>query len=410
MEALRPLRGIRVVDFSWVLAGPLGTRLLANFGAEVIRIEATRNTIGDFRPQGVRNPSVGAFRNLVDVGKRSLAVDPRNGAGREVVRRLIGISDVVAENFRPGVLDRMGFDYEGLRALNPSIVVVHLPGCAPDGPWRERGTFGNMILGASGLSSISRFPDRAPRGPGVAYADFTSPYLLASAVIAALRERERTGVGQEIWLDQLSATVSLLGVEWMQYTSTGEPLPARGNRDLNYCPHGVYPTRGEDEWCALAVDGDREWRALCELIGAPGLASDARFATHAERKTNEDAIDEVVSGWTGLHDRWELADRLQARGIAAAAVANLRDMLEVDPHLRHHYQRLRQPSDPDVEIVTVGEAIRPGGMDLRLERAPEPGEHNDYVLRDLLDLSQEEIDDLAEAGAFTASPTSSSQP
>jgi crotonobetainyl-CoA:carnitine CoA-transferase CaiB-like acyl-CoA transferase len=395
MNALRPLQGIRVIDFSWVLAGPLGTRLLASFGAEVIRVEPPLDAAGDFQPRGVKNPNVGAFRNLVDAGKRSLAVDPRTDAGRDVLYRLIAISDVVADNFRPGVLERMGFGYERLREGNAGIVQLHLPGCAPDGPWGQRGTFGNMILGASGLSSLSRFPQRAPRGPGIAYADFTSPYLLASAVIAALRQRERTGTGQEIWLDQLSPTVSLLGVEWMQFASGGTAPTARRNRDPNHCPHGVYPTRGEHEWCALAVDGDREWRALCGLIGAAELESDSRFATHAARKANEDAVDEVVSAWTRLHDRWELADRLQAQGIAAAAVASLRDMLEVDPQLRDHYQRVRQPSDPEVDIVTVREAIRMQGVDRTLERAPERGEHDDYVLRELLGLSEREIDALA---------------
>jgi crotonobetainyl-CoA:carnitine CoA-transferase CaiB-like acyl-CoA transferase len=402
MDELRPLQGIRVVDFSWVLAGPLGTRLLASFGAEVIRIEPPLDAAGDFRPRDVKDPNTGAFRNLVDVGKRSLSVDPRSEAGREVLLRLIAISDVVADNFRPGVLARMGFDYARLRERNPGIVQLHLPGCAPDGPWGERGTFGNMILGASGLSWISRFPDRPPRGPGVAYADFTSPYLLVSAVIAALRARERTGSGQEIWLDQLSPTVSLLGVEWMQHASAPTAPSVRRNRDPNYCPHGVYPARGEDEWCALAVDGDREWSALCRLLGEPELASDARFATHGARKTNEDAVDEIVSDWTRLHDRWELADRLQAQGIAAAAVAGLRDMLERDPQLGDHYQRLRQPSHPEIDILSVGEAIRVCGVGRALERAPERGEHNDYVLRELLGLTQREIDDLAAAGALSA--------
>jgi benzylsuccinate CoA-transferase BbsF subunit len=398
----RPLEGIRVVDFCWVLAGPLGTRVLANFGAEVIHVEPRDRGGGDLRPRGVANPNVGAFRNLTDTGKRSLAIDPRSAEGGEVLLRLIERSDVVTDNFRPGVLERMGFGYETLRQRNPGVVVLHLPGCAPDGPWSNRGTFGNMILGASGLSWLSRFPGRPPRGPGVAYADFTSPYLLAGAVLSALRQRERTGRGQEIWLDQLSATVSLLGVEWMQYTQGRESPAPRANRDPNYCPHGVYPTRGEDEWCALAVFGDQEFAALCALMDAPQLASHASFARHALRKANEDALDERVSDWTHVQDRWELAERLQAHGIAAAAVANLRDTLERDPCLREHYPRVRQPSEPDVEVLTVGEAICISGRDRTLERAPEFGEHTVPLLHEILGLSRDEVESLEACGAIVS--------
>jgi crotonobetainyl-CoA:carnitine CoA-transferase CaiB-like acyl-CoA transferase len=386
-----PLAGVRVLDFCWVLAGPLGTRILANHGAEVIHVEP-RAGDPDFLPRAARDPAVGAFRNLTDTGKRSITVDPRSEAGREALLALAAISDLVVDNFRPGVMERMGFGYARLRERNPRAIALHLPGCSPAGPWGERGTFGNMILGASGLSVLSRFPGRPPRGCGVAFADFTSPYLLVAACLAALRERDASGRGQEIWLDQLSATTALVGVEWMQFHATGvEPAP-RANRDPNYAPHGVYPARGDDQWCALAVFGDAEWPAFCAAIGRSDLAADPRFATHALRKANEDALDALVSAWTRLRDKWEIADALQAAGIAAAAVEDVSDMLERDPHTAACYPRFRHPTSPDVEVASVAEAIRFVGDERALAPAPAPGEADRYVLRDLLGGSESDFD------------------
>jgi crotonobetainyl-CoA:carnitine CoA-transferase CaiB-like acyl-CoA transferase len=311
-------------------------------------------------------------------------MDPRTPDGREALLRLVEVSDVIVDNFRPGVMERMGFGYARLCERNPSVIALHLPGCSPDGPWGARGTFGNMILGASGLSVLSRFPGRPPRGCGVAFADFTSPYLLASACLAALRTRDASGRGQEIWLDQLSATTSLIGVEWMQFRASGvEPEP-RANRDPNYAPHGVYPAFGDDRWVALAVFGDEEWRAFSAATLRPELALDSRFATHALRKANEDALDAEVAAWTRARDRFEIADALQAAGVAAAAVEDVSDMLERDPHLGGCYPRFRHETSPEVETASVAEAIRFVGEERPLRPAPAAGADDEYVLRNLL--------------------------
>ena len=397
MNPLEALAGIRVVDFCWVLAGPLGTRILANFGAEVIRVESNarpdsvRQAPG---PDGVANPNLGYLFNDVNTGKLSLTVDLREERGRELVRRLVATADVVTNNYRPGALERMGFGYEALCELRPDIILLNLPGTHRDGPWWPRSTMGNIVMAASGFNHLTGFPGRRPRGLGVAYPDFTSPYLMATAILAALRERERTGAGQELDLSQLSGMISLLGVEWMQYRATGEQPERRANRDPNYCPHAPYPTRGEDEWCAIAVEDDDQWSELCALMGRPELARAERFASHAARKASEDELDEIVSEWTRGQDRWALAARLQQAGIAAAAVESLRDTLQEDPQLRDHYQRVRQPSDPDVEGVIDAEVIRFAGVEHRLVRAPMLGEHNERVLCDMVGLSREEFDRL----------------
>ena len=403
MDVLKPLQGVRVVDFCWVIAGPLGTRLLANFGAEVIRIEsqvrmdALRRAPG---PEGTQGLNLGGLQNDVNTGKLSVTIDLTRDEGRELVRKLVKTADVVTNNFRPGAMAKMGLGFEALQELKSDIILLNMPGCDQQGPWAQVGTMGNLIMGASGMNSVTGFPGRSMRGIGVAFPDFTAPYQLAICVLAALRERTRSGQGREIHLSQLSAMVSLMGVEWMQYKSIGmEPGP-RANRDPNYCPHGVYETEKENEWLALAVAGDVQWRLFAEVLGRPGLASDLRFAAHADRKRNEEAVDAIVRHWARNQDRWKAAETLQRQGIAAAAVENLRDTLELDPQLQHHYERVTQPSDPDAEIAIDGEAIRFVGVERPLQRAPMLGEHNEYILRDIVGLSQEEFDQLVADGVI----------
>ncbi len=296
----------------------------------------------------------------------------------------------------------MGLSYEQLSALNPGLIVLHLPGVGGGSPWRKLPTLGNLLMAASGLNFLSGFPGRPPRGPGVAFPDFTSPHLLAVATLAALRARERSGRGREIELSQLSATVALLGAEWMRFAHSGEPPERPGNRDPNYCPHGVYRSGGgDDDWIALAVRGDGEWAACAAAIERPDLIEDARFASHAARKAHEDELDAIVGAWAARLGKWEAAARLQAAGIAANAVEDLRDMIEVDEHFRAHYQHVRQPSDPSLDIAVDREAARFMHEDERiLQRAPTLGEHNEYVLREIVGLSQHEFDELVAAGVI----------
>ena len=405
MDALRPLAGVRIVDFCWILAGPLGTRLLANFGAEVIRIES-RTRMDSLRGPMESTPAgeltgVHYLHHDVDAGgKRSITVDTTTERGRELIRELIDTADVVANNFRPGALERMGFGYEELRRTNPKIILLNMPGNGHRGPWSDVGTLGNLVMAASGMNSLTGFPGRPPHGVGVAYPDFTSPYLLALTIAAALRERSRTGRGQQLHLSQLSATISLLGVEWMQFATSGIAPTHRANRDLNYCPHGVYPTRGDDEWCAITVQGAAQWRAFCAAVEDSNLATDRRFATHEARKQHEDELDAIIAAWTAARDRWELAESLQARGIAAAAVENLRDVLEVDPQLEDHFHHVTDPSKPDADMLIDGEAIRFVGVDRQLAQAPVLGEHNEDVLRGIVGLSREEFDALVVEGVI----------
>ncbi len=392
------LSGLRVVDFGWVLAAPIGTRLLASFGAEVIRVESSgkpdsmRSQAG---PDGKPHPSLGGLFNSVNAGKKSLTVDLTQRAGIALVKELIATADVVVNNFRPGVMERMGLGYDVLRQIKGDVILLNLPGAHRAGPWARHPSTGNILMAASGFNMLTGFPGERPRGIGVAYPDFTSPHLLVATILAAVRQRQATGSGQELHLTQLSSMLSLLGCEWMQYRATGAQPPRNANRSANHCPHGIYPATHADAdldaWVAIAVAGEAQWASLCRILGQPALAADPRFASHAARKANEDAVDALVREWTRSRDKWAIADELQAAGIAAAPVEHLRNMLENDPQLPGHYQVVRQPEAPDVDIVIDREAARWVGHELTLGRAPMLGEHNVYVVQELLGRSDEEL-------------------
>ena len=387
----RALEGIRVVDFGWVLAAPIGTRILASFGAEVIRVESSakpdsiRSMPG---PDGKPHETLSGLFNDVNAGKKSLSVDLSDPRGCDLVHRLVAKSDVVVNNFRPGALERMGFGFDALKEDRHDIVLLNTPGPHRFGPWAHQPSMGNIMMGASGFNYLTGFDSERPRGIGIAYPDFTNPYLLVTTILGALLERDRTGHGHEIHLAQLSGMVSLLGAEWMQFKATGRQPPRRANRDENYCPHGVYRTEGDDEWVAIAVEGDDEWGGFAAMIGVDPV--DDRFATHDARKANEDELDALVTRWTATRDRWEIADLCQDIGIAAAAVETLPDMMDRDPQLRGHFQTVQQPDFPDVEIPVRREAIRFLGATQNVRRAPALGEHNDHVARELVGIGEEE--------------------
>ena len=399
MNVYAPLKGIRVADFCWVLAGPFGTRVLANFGAEVIKIESNAHRglrRRGQRPDGKPGPSVDPMFNDANTGKLSVTLNLRGDEGKEIAKNLIAKSDVVTNNFRAGAMERMGLGYEVLKKINPGVVLLHLPGCGHVGPWSNVRTLGNMVMAASGINAITGFEGRPPSGMGVAYPDFTSPHVMVTTILAALLERDRTGEGQELNLSQLSSAISLVGPEWMQYASNGRPPPRRANRDPNHCPHGVYPALGDDQWCGIAVRDDGEWASLCDTMGRPELACEAQFADLAARKANEDEVDALVTEWTRGQDKWELAELLQNAGVAAAAVEDLQDTLLVDPHMQEHYEHIQQPSDPDVDIVIDRDPMRFAGNERPVPRAPMMGEHNDYVFGDLLEMPGAEIERLIE--------------
>lgn len=402
-DPAKPLAGVRVIDFTWVFAGPMATRILANFGAEVIKVESRAKMDSlriETRPPGSQSENVSATFGQANVNKLSVTIDMSTERGREIVRALVRKADVVTNNYRPGAMERLGLGFEQLRDINPRIIAVSIPGCGRTGPWAQIATMGNLIQAASGLNSLGGFNGRPPVGVGTAFPDFITPYMVATTILAALRRRERTGEGAEINYSQLGGAVAMLGVEYLHYSATGESPARRENRDPNYAPHGVYSAVGEDEWVAIAVESDPQWRRLAALIGV--APDDPRYATHEARQGNAAPLDEAITRWTQRRDRWDIAERLQRLGIAAAPVEHVDDSLTRDPVLSSHFIRVEAPpSDPDVTMLVDGEAIRFDGVEREIRRAPMFGEHNEYVLGEVAGLSAEEIDLLLVEGVIS---------
>ncbi|MDA1003383.1 MAG: CoA transferase [Chloroflexi bacterium] len=389
-----PLAGIRVADFFWLIAGPATSRVLADFGADVIKIES-RSRMDNIRTIGPQPSQPGsmdtnAVFNDVNTNKRSVNLNLRTPRGVELAKEIVRHSDIVTNNFTGDRMDRWGLGYEALREVRPDLIMLTMPVMGTTGPYIRYGAYGNGVIGFGGMRTNMGFPGRPPVGIAPLYSDFSAPYFAVSALMAALVHRERSGEGQFIDLAQAESAVSLLGTDVLEYTANGRVPAPPGNRAHDYAPHGAYPCWGTDRWVAIAVREDGDWRALCAAMGMPALADDARFATLADRKRHEDALDDVVAGWTRERDAWQITHVLQASGVMAGVVEDLEDMLVRDPHLPSlHFERL-QRDDEDAVFTTHRQPARLDGASLPLQRAPRMGEHNEEVLTGLLGLSHDE--------------------
>jgi crotonobetainyl-CoA:carnitine CoA-transferase CaiB-like acyl-CoA transferase len=389
--ARRVLDGIRVLDFTWVVAGPVATRVLADHGADVIKIERF-----DSPPSGDRRG--GWFGNL-NRGKRSLAVDLSDERGLALMRELAQRCDVVIDNFSPRVMRNWGLTPAALHALNPRLVIASLSGFGASGPCADSVSYGPTLQAQTGFTWHMRQPGSAPTGWGFSYSDMASGTCAALAVLAALVERDATGRGRAIDLAQLELLASMIG-PLLDQALRGESIPdALGNR-TGAAPGGVYRCRddagGRERWCAIGVFTDAEWRRFTGAIGAPAWAAESRFADVGGRRTHADALDALVGEWTCGQSAETVMEVLQSVGIAAGVVADARD-LAADPQLAARGYWVTLPDGPTLDGVVVrlsdspGSVTRPGAL---------LGEHSHEVLRDLLRMEQSAIDRLRADGVI----------
>jgi crotonobetainyl-CoA:carnitine CoA-transferase CaiB-like acyl-CoA transferase len=398
------LAELKILDFTWALAGPLATRSLADYGATVVRIESTRrlDVCRTLRP--FRNEKAGAENSALfhstNAGKLLITLDPTKPAGREVVLDLVRWADVVTESFSPKAMRRFGLDYETLRALKPDLIMLSTCLMGQTGPLANFAGFGNLAAAISGFYELTGWPDRDPAGPFSAYTDYIAPRYNAVAVLAALEHRRRTGQGQHIDLSQAEAALHFLTPSLLDYTIHGRVQSRVGNRDREMAPHGVYPAAGRDRWIAIAVRSDAQWQVLCGLLEQPQLARDPRFATAEARLEHCELLDAIVSRFTEKRGEFETEALLQANGIPASAVQNSPELVR-DSQLRHreHFVELEHPQDG----TTTVESSR-----LRLSRtpariagpAPTSGCANEYVLQTILGYDDERIAEIVIAGAL----------
>ena len=411
MKRQLPLAGVRVCDLTWVISGPQATRLLADLGAEVIKVEGRDR--GDQVRRMTFNPRVFASRGMFfyfNRNKLDVTLDLASPEGRAKFAELVTISDVVIENFSAHVMKRWGFDYEGLAAINPAIVYVSMPGFGHSGPYEEYRSNGPTIQALSGQTFACGMSGLPSAGWGFSYMDHTAGHYGAMAVLEALYYRNRTGQGQFVDLAQFETACSLLGTYILDFTVNGRSLrrpgmPA-GNRSTHpaAAPHGVYRCAGEDRWIAIAVFSDEEWARFRAAIGDPVWATDQRYATIDGRLNHQQELDGQVEGWTSERSGEAVMRLLQSAGVAAGIVQDPAQRAEEDPQLRdrRHIVELKMNEGGSERTVRVDslpmtvaalphEAYRP---------APELGEHNLYVYGSLLGMSESEIAANRDRGIF----------
>ena len=389
-----PLKGIRVIDFCWQAAGPLTTELMANLGADVIKVEsdARIDTLRVALP--AHDPptiETGAFFQDCNTDKRSINLNLGAPDGLRVAYDLIRESDVVTDNFTGGVMKRLGLGFEDLKKINPRIVVCSLPVMGTWGPKASWKGIGNSVVALCGLAAHTGAADRKPTGV-LLHTDFTLGPLAVTAIISALIQRDRTGVGQEIEIPQYEAGIHLLDTELIEQLANGELSPRRGNRSPEMSPHGLFRCAGDDRWLALSARNTVDWLEICRVIGRDDLASRDDLRTLAGRKAAEDEIEAAITAWTCGQGVWQATASFEAVGVPAGPNEDIEDLVETDPSMQGFFHEFDHPVG--IRFMAQNQPFLWNGERLPIRRAPFFGEHNEQVYQDELGLSEEEFTQL----------------
>ena len=389
----RPLEGYRVLDFGWNWAGPLAAQILADMGAEVIKIESsTRQDVTRFLDY------IKHFFRHNNRSKLSVTVDLKQPGGVELVKRLARISDIVLDNFSAGVMERNGLSYEALRAVKPDIICISMSMAGQYGPLKDMKGFASIASSFGGLEGMVGYEDTGSIGiMSFGLGDVNIGIQGTFAVLAALHHREQTGEGQFLDVSQLEAIVSLMGEPVLDYFLNQRVPGPRENFHPHLAPHGLYPTQGEDQWVSIAVGTEEEWRNFCRAIGEPDWAREKRFADLESRLKNTKAMDKLIGEWTRNYTNYEATKILQKAGVAAAPLLGIEEG-EQDPHIKFRgvSQMMEYPDEegPEKTYLTPWRlSDTPGGLD---RITPRLGEHNEYVFKDLLKMSEEEYKKMVE--------------
>jgi len=404
-----PLHGIRVLDLTMAWAGPYGTRLLADVGAEVIKIESVNNwdvlrALTGQHPDTERVWDRSPYFNALNRNKYGCVLDLAKPKGRDLFLRLAAVSDVVIDNFRAEVMDNLGLTYDVLSQVNERLIVVSMPGHGRTGPERDFVTYGTTIELLSGLAHLSGYEGGPPHKTGIAYPDPLAGIAAAGAVALALWDRRRTGRGQYIELSQRENMISVIGEFLVAFSLNGREPPRRGNRHSSMAPHGCYPCAGEDEWITIACEDDAQFAALCSIVDRLELASDPGYADVVSRFLNQGALDEMITSWTKERTSEAAAEALQAAGVPAMPVLSVPEVYE-DPHLRARgfFETVSHAVAGTWDIEGPHWRMSESPAHIRLP-APSFGEHNNYVFSELLGLTDQEILKLETEGITGSTP------
>lgn len=411
-----PLAGTRGIVLTQAWAGSWCTSLLGQMGAEVVQIEVRKRPDswrGDYsapippevagRPNAVNPWNCNPLYNSVNLGKRCITLDLATSEGMDVFKRLLVFADFCAENFSPRVLTNFGITYEQMCEIKPDIVLASLSAYGHSGPWTNIPGIGGTIEPSSGMSGLLGYEGGPPLNSGQMFPDAIAALNGAAAIITALRHRDQTGQGQYIDLSMMESSLAAVGDAYLEYATTGRQRPRMGNHHPSFAPHSIYAAAGNQQWVAIACEDEAQWAALVEVAGQ-GWAQDARFATMADRKQNEGALDEVIARWTASQSRDDLASRLSAAGVLAAPVLDALE-LAADPNLRAR-DVVREIDHPEAGVFAqVTLPMHFSRTPVQSPRpAPQQGQHNHEVLAELLGMSASDVDALIASGVSGGGP------
>ena len=408
-----PLQGLRIVEMGQLIAIPFAMKLLADMGAQVIRLESTRR-LESYRSDSVyQNEVHGEFWNRganfyeQNRNKLGITLDLGRPEGLDILQGLIAVSDVFAENFTPRVIRNFGLEYADLCRIKPDIIMVSSTGYGFDGPWANFGATGPATEGASGLAYATGYAGGPPVMAEIPYVDYTAGEHTVFAVMTALLSRLQTGKGQFIDVSQAQTAAVTIPEVLLDYAANGRTPQRIGNADPVMAPHGCYPCRGEDRWIAIAVGEDSEWEGLCRVLGRQDWAGDPRLSGTLGRWQNREEIDRQLEAETARWNAHDLMASLQAEGVPAGAALDSKELL-FNPHLmeRRFYEIVRH--HPSTDMPPLPYAGRPWKLSetpaVTPRAAPVMGEHNEYVLGELLGLSSGQIADLEGMGVIGYAP------
>ena len=397
--------GLKVADFTAAIAGPLTTRFLAQEGATVVKVECHRypeavRVVPPFKDEipGYDRSSQFAFYNF---SKYGISIDMKNPMSLQIAMRLVQWADIFIENMAPGKLADWGLDYESCRQVKPDIIYLSSSSLGRSGPLSGYAAQGYQHSPLAGFSHLTGWPDRLPSADPNAYTDSLAPVFSDIALVGALLYRRRTGKGVYIDQSQTEAGVYFLGPTLLDSLVNGREANRQGNRDPHMVPHGVFPCSGEDRWVAIAVADDDEWRTFCRALDSEAWLLDPRFATAPARKDNEDVLEELIGAWTERHSPEEVMEHLQSAGVSAGLVATTEDLFN-DPQLKHREHFKTLVHEYVGEHSYEAPSFHFSGVPHPPQRpAPLLGEHNEYVFKELLGYSDDEIAEFLIGGAIT---------
>lgn len=391
----RPFDGLKVVDLTWVIAGPVSVRYLSDHGATVIKVES------ELRPDGIRRagPTRGDasgwnsshFYGEFNAGKQCIQLNLKNPDAVEILKKLIGWADVLVENWAPGATARLGIDYDSCRKINPELIMLSTSLMGQTGPAASIAGYGFHAGGMAGFYEVTGWSDLPPHGPWLAYTDVIAPRFVATLLGAALDHRRRTGQGQHIDASQFEMALQFLAPEIIETQTSGYVATRMNNRARHAAPQGIYPSAGEDQWCAIAIDNDQQWQLLRKALGDPEWAQDAALDTLAGRLKAHDQIDGHLSEWTRARTPHAAMDELTAHGVPAGAVQRSSDLAR-DPQYAHREFHCFHEHPEMGRVPYAGNQFRiPGYRAGPYGYAPLLGEHNQQVLREVVGMSDQEI-------------------